>query len=83
MNKGILLILSTLFLFASCDKENEIIEDLPCEENSSLDLITQRNFEMGFSTWSYGPDERDQAATYQFIESNADIYSEQIDDKIP
>ncbi|MTI88637.1 MAG: hypothetical protein FH748_11785 [Balneolaceae bacterium] len=38
---------------------------------------------MGFSTWPYGPDESDKSETYQFITQNADIYSEQIDDKIP
>jgi len=38
---------------------------------------------MGFSTWSFGPNEADKDETYQFINSHADIYSEQIDDKIP
>ncbi|MCW9714554.1 glycosyl hydrolase 53 family protein [Aliifodinibius salicampi] len=38
---------------------------------------------MGFSTWSYGPDQSDVDDTYQFISQNADIYSEQIDEYIP
>ena len=37
---------------------------------------------MGFSTWSYGPDQEDIDATYDFIANYANIYSEQIDDKI-
>ncbi len=38
---------------------------------------------MGFSTWPYGPNTEDLSETYRFIEENADIYSEQVDDKIP
>lgn len=38
---------------------------------------------MGFSTWSYGPDLKDISDTYQFIEANSDVYSEQIDHIIP
>jgi len=38
---------------------------------------------MGFSTWPFGPNESDMAETYSFLSQNADIYSEQIDYKIP
>jgi len=52
-----------------------------CEVNNNT--INERNFKMGFSTWSFGPNETDVSETYQFIESNSDIYAEQIDYKIP
>lgn len=65
----------------SCKKDD--VSPLTCENDNSLNVITQRNFKMGFSTWSFGPNEADKDETYQFINSNADIYSEQIDDKIP
>ncbi len=81
MIKTISYILLGILFLSSCNKDN--ISTLTCEDNNSLDVITQRNFEMGFSTWSFGPNEVDKEQTYQFIESNADIYSEQIDDKIP
>lgn len=83
MSKSVLSILLALILLSSCKKEIEDITPLTCEDSHSLDIITQRKFAMGFSSWSFGPDETDRTATYQFIESNADIYSEQIDDKIP
>jgi len=83
MIKNILYIFLGLIFLSSCDKDNDDISPLTCEVNNSLDIITQRNFEMGFSTWSFGPNEADKEETYQFIELNADIYSEQIDDKIP
>ena len=38
---------------------------------------------MGFSTWSFGPQLSDRDATYDFILDNGDIYSEQVDDRIP
>lgn len=38
---------------------------------------------MGFTTWSYGPNQQDVNDTYYFIENNADIYTEHIDNKIP
>ena len=83
MIKNILYIFLGLIFLSSCDKDNDDITPLTCENNNSLYVITQRNFEMGFSTWSFGPNESDKEETYQFIESNSDIYSEQIDDKIP
>ena len=38
---------------------------------------------MGFTTWSFGPDQQDVDGTYSFIENNSDIYAEHIDNKIP
>jgi len=68
MIKNILYILFGLILLLSCDKDNEKeISPLTCENDNSLNVITQRNFEMGFSTWSFGPDETDKKETYQFI----------------
>lgn len=78
-----------ILLFASCKKKDDgTLQVCPpsvatCPSDNSLDVLTQRNFKMGFSTWSYGPKLADKDATYQFISSNADLYSEQIDDKIP
>ena len=42
-----------------------------------------RKFKMGFTTWSYGPQASEVEDTYNFIFQNGDIYTEQIDDKIP
>ncbi|MEM9646962.1 MAG: glycosyl hydrolase 53 family protein [Bacteroidota bacterium] len=50
------------------------------EENPSP---TERNFKMGFTTWSYGPNLEDVNNTYSFIADNSDIYAEHIDNKIP
>ncbi len=83
MIKNILCIFLGLIFLSGCDKGNNDIDPPTCEDNNSLNVITQRNFEMGFSTWGFGPNETDKEETYQFIELNADIYSEQIDDKIP
>jgi len=80
MNKILYIFLGLLFL-TSCKKDN--VSPLTCVNDNSLNIITQRNFKMGFSTWSFGPNKADKDETYQFINSNADIYSEQIDDKIP
>lgn len=60
-------------LLLSCNKEDDVISELP----------SQRNFQMGFSTWSFGPLESDRNETYDYIQNNGGIYSEQIDDKIP
>ncbi|OJJ22231.1 hypothetical protein BKI52_08800 [marine bacterium AO1-C] len=38
---------------------------------------------MGFSTWAYDATNNARNDTYAFIAANADIYSEQVDDKIP
>ena len=81
MKKIILYTLLGLLFLSSCNKEDN--RPLTCKNDNSLNVITHRNFKMGFSTWSFGPTEADKDETYQFINSNADIYSEQIDNKIP
>ena len=79
--RKILAILTIAFFWAGCSKNEPEVET--CTNDHSLDVIEQRNFSMGFSTWSFGPTWADREATYQFIADNADIYSEQIDNRIP
>lgn len=83
------LIILGLSLIIACTKEEE---EKPKEENNLVDpkiapfILTEidsRNFQMGFSTWPYGPDLNDQDSTYDFIGKQSDIYSEHIDDRIP
>jgi len=81
MHKKLGIILFVLTAVLSCHKDTETT--LNCEVNSELENITQRNFNMGFSTWSFGPSLSDKEETYQFLTTNADMYSEQIDYKIP
>ncbi|MEL7531626.1 MAG: glycosyl hydrolase 53 family protein [Bacteroidota bacterium] len=54
-----------------------------CETPSFFSDYAERSFKMGFSTWSFGPDESDRRETYQFIAKHADVYSEQLDEYIP
>lgn len=70
-----LLLISSFFI--GC------VEQVECNDDHSLDVITHRGFHMGFSTWSFGPDTADKDETYQFISDYADVYSEQIDNHIP
>ncbi|WP_298898828.1 glycosyl hydrolase 53 family protein [uncultured Psychroserpens sp.] len=56
---------------------------LSCGKDDSPSIPTSRNFKMGFTTWSFGPNLQDVNTTYSFIENNADIYTEHIDNKIP
>lgn len=67
---GITLIV-VLLLISSCNKEDDSTQ------------IRERNFSMGFTTWPFGPNVEDVDDTYTFIESNADIYAEHIDNRIP
>lgn len=80
MIKTFFCTLGIIFL-VGCKKDDST--PLICPNDNSLNAINQRSFKMGFSTWHFGPNEADVDETYQFINSNADIYSEQIDDKIP
>jgi hypothetical protein len=74
MSYKIHIILIGLFVsLVSCDTK---------DENPLLNT-TSRNFKMGFTTWSFGPNEQDVNHTYSFIENNSDIYAEHIDNKIP
>lgn len=53
------------------------------EDEPILQVETERDFKMGFTTWSYGPTLDDVNNTYAFIANNADIYAEHIDNNIP
>ena len=44
---------------------------------------TDRNFKMGFTTWSFGPNLQDVNDTYDFIANNSDVYVEHLDNFIP
>ena len=68
MKKSVLIVL----LFISCSKDKVTSE-----------IETERDFKMGFTTWSYGPNLEDVNNTYSFIANNADIYAEHVDNKIP
>lgn len=67
----------------SCSKsdENTIFDN--CVTDNYFSNYNSRNFMLGFTTWSFGPNLQDVDDTYQFIENNADIYAEHIDNKIP
>ena len=52
-------------------------------DNATSEFQDIRDFRMGFTTWSFGPNIQDVDDTYEFIEQNANIYTEHIDNKIP
>lgn len=60
-----------VLVFASCNKN----EPEPIQES--------RNFQMGFTTWPYGPNPDDVDDTYAYLQANGDIYAEHIDNNIP
>lgn len=60
-----------VLVFASCNKN----EPEPIQES--------RNFQMGFTTWPYGPNPEDVDDTYAYLQANGDIYAEHIDNNIP
>ena len=62
-----------MLLFVCCEKE----------QTNTKTPVDERTFKMGFSSWNYGPELKDITETYSFIQSNGDLYSEQIDHKIP
>ncbi|MCG8577580.1 MAG: arabinogalactan endo-1,4-beta-galactosidase [Flavobacteriales bacterium] len=70
MKNYFLTLCAFALLLSSCKKEK-------------LKDIDNRNFKMGFTSWSYGPDMEDRNDTYDFIQQNGDIYAEFIDDVIP
>lgn len=63
------------FALSSC-KESDTEDPKPSGQ------IT-RNFEMGFTTWPYGPNQSDVDSTYLLIQDNGDCYTEHLDNKIP
>lgn len=63
-----------LLILSSCTSE---------EPEKEVEKASERAYKMGFSTWSYGPTEPERQDTYSFVQTNGDIYSEQVDDRIP
>ncbi|MEM6723615.1 MAG: hypothetical protein AAF598_06225 [Bacteroidota bacterium] len=53
------------------------------KEQVPLEVEPERSYQMGFTSWSYGPNLEDVNATYAFLETNGDIYAEHIDNTIP
>ena len=51
-------------------------------ESEPTDAVS-RNFSMGFTTWSFGPNLEDVNDTYDFIANNSDLYIEHLDGSIP
>ena len=70
MQRGILFF-SILLLLSSCKK------------NNAEKVINNRQFKMGFSTWSFGPTLANVNESYDFVTTNGDIYSEHLDHKVP
>ncbi|MCL6274298.1 hypothetical protein M3P19_09770 [Muricauda sp. 2012CJ35-5] len=62
----------TVLLFSSCSNDETTPEIAP-----------ERNFKMGFTTWSFGPNPEDVNTTYAFLGNHGDIYTEHIDNSIP
>ena len=56
-----------------------------CSTDAEPEVMNQqsRNFSMGFTTWSFGPNLQDVNDTYRFIGDNADVYIEHLDGNIP
>lgn len=71
MNKFFYFTILFLILFAGCKK------------NKAEKVIDNRSFNMGFSTWSYGPTLANVNESYDFVTNNGDVYSEHMDHKIP
>jgi len=69
-------------LFTGCTKDAPEVPK-PCPDNQELINLSSRNFQMGFTSWPYGPELNDVETTYDFIHSHGDIYAEHIDDHIP
>lgn len=75
--------LGIIFFLSSCLDDDDVIVQNECLIDPAVKAISSRDFKMGFSTWTYGPNIADRNNTYQYIQANGDIYSEQIDDRIP
>jgi len=75
----------TLFLFVILFGCNTTV-DFPepsCVDENFFSTHNSRSFDMGFTTWPFGPNLQDVDETYQFISDNATIYTEHIDTNIP
>ncbi len=56
-----------------------------CSNDEPTDEVetATRDFQLGFTTWTYAPTLEAVNDTYSFIANNSDIYAEHIDNKIP
>ena len=81
INKFLLIII--IIILTGCKKDDLDLPNENCINNSFFSEYSSRNFDMGFSTWPYAQTIESVDNTYDFISNNADIYSEQIDYKIP
>ncbi len=70
-------------LLNGCDKDAVNQNNDDCINSDFFSEYNSRNFNMGFSTWAYAKTVESVDNTYNFINENADIYSEHIDYKIP
>jgi hypothetical protein len=77
-----LVLLFSFAIFSACEKETPV-PGICANNNFEIEKFSPRSFKMGFTTWPYGPELPDVESTYAFIESNSDIYSEQVDAQIP
>ncbi len=79
MYRFILILLLVQTVVQSCNEGNTPTKD----EKTFFSEYESRNFSMGFTSWSFGPNPQDVTDTYNFIAQNSDIYTEHIDNKIP
>jgi len=75
--KNLLIICAVLFL-TSCEKANT-----DCLDLAFFSEVSNRTFDMGFTTWTYDVGDEAFEDTYDFILNNGDIYAEQIDEYVP
>ena len=78
---GLLVVIAIFSI--GCSTDDNTVPDQNCAIENYFSEHTSRSFDMGFTTWSFGPNLQDVTDTYQFVETNADIYAEHIDDRIP
>ena len=82
MKKCYLLCLAPIVSILGC-KNDDSGTLIDCVTDGFFSEYNQRDFEMGFTSWSFGPEAEDVASTYDFISNNGDIYVEHIDNSIP
>ena len=77
-------LLIILIALSACKKDET--QDLDNQNNNNSDFFSEydtKNFDMGFTSWPYAPSIESADNTYNFINENADIYCEHIDNNIP
>jgi len=83
MKRYFLLFAVIVIGFFSCSDDDDGNQNEKCFDSTFFSEYPSKNFEMGFSTWAYAPSLESINSTYQFINNNSTIYSEQIDNNIP